>query len=610
MKLHLLLIPLCFSAHLSRAIPGCPANGSPRAPAFAGVQAQIGQRITVFAAYPAVGLRADQAFASLSQAKSPVIAAWIKNSQMAKATSKEIAAAWRIYYAKHFVLPQYPQSSSEINQEIETLIDGIFSAVLPAAKRTELEKIFLVTQKLALKRVETFALDESTKRAVIAKIGAIRLYWPKEFKTSKYKSYPLEAISWGVAYDPVNNEVNVGVDALKYADRQTLMAVFAHEIGHAFDPCRWSSFFGGANPFESVTRCLRTDRSVGALSRDDSTLDAMVKSGSVAKDLAVSLRANPTCNQMAYPPIGVQADQILESFADWFSAEVISLQKLDTMPRKDLCEANELNPGSAYPTNSERLARIYLAQPVIRAAAKLPADTTLAYCELGSAPVTTMGSLVKTKCDWCIETDNEFGNKVIRFATLPHTEMLKKLQHEGILVKTFTANRKFNPKTFHWGKLVPPKLKMNEIGKDPGLTGKTLCRGEIPAAAEGMTIAIADDAPKSTLIHEYLHTKQIANLPGWCAASKQAWQSGKMSTTDYANRLTAEWDVHKWLWLNKERLHLNVEDKVNIASNLIDRAKDYQQIDAAAANDFLRQHQVEAYLQKVIPEYMEYLKTL
>jgi len=146
------------------------------------------------------------------------------------------------------------------------------------------------------------------------------------------------------------------------------MAVFAHEVGHSFDPCRWSAFYEGVWPFEKVGQCLRSDKSVGAKARDDSKLEAFQKAGRISSELGAALKANPTCNKLVYPPAGIQADQLPETFADWFSAEVISRYKnLDVSKlRLDLCEGKNLVEGSSYPANGLRQGKIYYAHPVIR----------------------------------------------------------------------------------------------------------------------------------------------------------------------------------------------------------------------------------------------------
>ncbi|MBC7428247.1 MAG: hypothetical protein H7336_06520 [Bacteriovorax sp.] len=53
-------------------------------------------------------------------------------------------------------------------------------------------------------------------------------------------------------------------------------------------------------------------------------MDEFIKLGKLTPDLVNALKANSTCNKLVYPGKGIQADQLPESFADWFSAEVIS----------------------------------------------------------------------------------------------------------------------------------------------------------------------------------------------------------------------------------------------------------------------------------------------
>jgi hypothetical protein len=47
--------------------------------------------------------------------------------------------------------------------------------------------------------------------------------------------------------------------------------------------------------------------------------------------------------------------------------------------RTDLCEKRDLNSGSTYPTNDERLNHIYFANPKLRALRK-DLDTKITYC--------------------------------------------------------------------------------------------------------------------------------------------------------------------------------------------------------------------------------------
>lgn len=385
------LVAFCVTlaqAQQAAPAPSCPGGTITEALDFADIQASVETKMSEFAQSPEILSRAQKTFQILKGAENPIIKTWLESRSLQNADAETIAKAWASYYAKNFVLAKYP-SKDVPNEKVEALFDGIYAQHLPLKVQKRFERVFAETQKLALKRVEAFPIPAAEKIEISKKLSAIRLYWMKKFNESKYRAYPLEAISWSAAYDPVHNEINMGLEALKYFGDDTLRAVFAHEMGHAIDPCRWSAFFITPNPFDSVTTCLRKPESVGAKPRDDSSLASLVKKGVVSPDLAQSLAQNPTCNKAAYPPIGVQADQILESFADWFAAEVISLSASKKFPRADLCIEHPLNPGSSYPTNEARLNRIYLAHPTIRKNLKRETDTSLTYCSMKPAPSST-----------------------------------------------------------------------------------------------------------------------------------------------------------------------------------------------------------------------------
>jgi len=221
-------------------------------------------------------------------------------------------------------------------------------------------------------------------KVIIEKINSIKLYWPDHLKTARNNSIPLDLIDWGIAYDPLSNEINIGLNSLSYTNDETRIAVFAHEIGHSFDPCRWSAFYEGEWPFKKIGECLRSDKSADAKVRDDSKLEAFQKSGKISSELVKALKANPTCNKLAYPAQGIQADQLPETFADWFSAEVISrLKNLDVSHlRLDLCEEKTLVNGSSYPANHVRQENIYYAHPVIKNLLKDKSKSKGRYCSM------------------------------------------------------------------------------------------------------------------------------------------------------------------------------------------------------------------------------------
>lgn len=339
------------------------------AKAFADAKAKIDSRIAVFANRPAIATDADAMLSKLISANSPILRSWMKRRELEEAPEDKVVRTWRDYYARSMVLTRYPQPIEAVNVEMEKLVDGILQEVLTDAVVSRLQSAFREAKKLALAKIDSFAMSDAAKAAIRTRVRAIELHRPVRLKTANNSRVPLEIIDWSVAYDPAFNQINIGVNALAYESDETRKAVFLHEIGHSFDSCRWGAFFDealGPWPFAAVGECLRAPTSVYARKRDDTALQSLIKAGKVDLDVASSLLQNPTCNRSFYPPPGVQADQLPEAFADWFSAEALApvAASLDrTQLRRDLCEARDLNQGSSYPANRDRLLRIYRAHP-------------------------------------------------------------------------------------------------------------------------------------------------------------------------------------------------------------------------------------------------------
>ncbi len=337
------------------------------AESFAAVRTDIDQRLKKFSNVPEVATLADQMFEQLIKAKSPVLVSWMQTRGLNDKSEDEIIYAWREYFAKIFVIGQYPTKSPSLNARIEALVKNLREVHLGADVEKRVQTIFLKAQKLSLAKVQNFTLAEDARAQIEKKISSIKLYWAQDLRGSKFEKQPLEFVDWGVAYDPAANEINIGIQVLAYPSDENLLAVFAHEIGHAIDSCRWGAFFSGPWPFSLVGECLRSSESVGAKHRDDTKLDLFVARKKLTTEMADSLRANPTCNRTIYPPPDVQADQLPETFADWFSAEVMGEAGIDVRHlRADLCQNRNLNAGSAYVSNQFRLNKIYLSQPKLR----------------------------------------------------------------------------------------------------------------------------------------------------------------------------------------------------------------------------------------------------
>lgn len=348
------------------------------------LQENVTNRIRTFSGLKPIASQADAMLSKLLSAKSPVIMGWIEKRDLATKADDEIVREWREYYARNFILNRYPQADAPVNAAIETLFKDVNDAFATPAFRAKMSSLFEKSKEAALSVLAKQPLQDAQKKAIVARVGAVQLYWMKEFKSSKFKAQPLEFLDWGIAYDPVANEINMGVNALSYPNDETYLAVFAHELGHAFDSCRWGAFFEGAWPFQKVGECLRGKDSAGALKRDDSQLEVLQRQGKLSSDLAAGLRQNPTCNKAEYPPIGTQAEQLPESFADWFSAETMaSMESLNLLQmRLDLCVLRELVAGSSYAENRKRLDQIYFAHPKLRPGRSDLKSKPVVYCAI------------------------------------------------------------------------------------------------------------------------------------------------------------------------------------------------------------------------------------
>ena len=301
------------------------------------------------------------------QQKSPTITSWIKKRNLNPAKDDElIAKQWRLYFLTDFIFRAYPVNEQDIDLLIEKHFNHINEMVFTKQLVAKLEKLFTLAKDLSLKRINSYTIAPAIKKNIIDEIQKIQLYWMKDFKTSKFAKFPMEYIDWGIAFDPGTSEINMGLHSFNYPNDETIVAVFAHEIAHAFDPCRFQHMFKEDNPFTQIILCLRSSESVAAKTRDDSQMENLIKKGKLAKELADELIKHLICNKSNYPPIGFQKDQINEVFADWFSAEVISSSSLITKNlRADLCQENPLIDGSSYLGNMDRLNKIYLANPTI-----------------------------------------------------------------------------------------------------------------------------------------------------------------------------------------------------------------------------------------------------
>ena len=214
-------------------------------------------------------------------------------------------------------------------------------------------------------------------------------------------------------------------------------------------------------------------------------------------------------------------------------------------------------------------------------------------------------SIGASAADWRIENDHNAIAAVARLAKLNPRAQLKAVRAEGICVKVLDSGRKAPKGFFLWRDAERPIGKLSEVTAKGALMGKTLCKRELPIAESCTTVVMADDAPRVTLLHEYLHTKQIAKDKAWCEISKRLWtESG--AAADTRQLQDREWDVLTTLWENRRKLQLDPQDRVAVAGEILDMAP--QRKGDSSAQRFIQKQGVESELAKAADEYRKGLK--
>lgn len=330
-----------------------------------------------------LALKSDETLSLFVKAKSTVFMSWLKRNQLDPARDDEkIVKKWRRYYLETVLLRKYPLNNPHSNKVIEKGYDEIVSKSFPDKTQKRYEDIFSKVKKASRSYLKEKVKDANARKQILKKIKLTKLYFSPNLKVSKFKKNMHDFLNWSLSYDPVNNEINVGLDSLKIQSDENLFAILAHELAHAFDPCRWNAFYQGPYPFEEVINCLRGKDSASLKARDDSDLKRLIDEGSISKEVGLSLKQNPTCNRPFFPPPGKQKDQSLEGFADWYSADLLGFDQAFLGPkvRKEFCKNSNLSKGSSYLSNRDRLEKIYLAHPVLKRRFKVKSNVK--YCKI------------------------------------------------------------------------------------------------------------------------------------------------------------------------------------------------------------------------------------
>jgi hypothetical protein len=204
-----------------------------------------------------------------------------------------------------------------------------------------------------------------------------------------------------------------------------------------------------------------------------------------------------------------------------------------------------------------------------------------------------------------VRDDKAVREFVLALAKKSPKEQLKAVRAEGLCVKILTSGRKVPKGFFLWQDAEKPSGKLSDVTSRAALMGKTLCKGEHKVSEKCTTIALASDAPRVTLIHEYLHVQQIEKDGEWCELSKTLWKRrpNKGEERELQDR---EWDVLVALWKNRGDLNLDAQDRVTVAGEILEMAPQRKHDKSAAR--FVDDEKVQDELMSAAAEYQKGLK--
>lgn len=211
-----------------------------------------------------------------------------------------------------------------------------------------------------------------------------------------------------------------------------------------------------------------------------------------------------------------------------------------------------------------------------------------------------------SKCTWCISEELDSSNKAESFLDLSPQAQLAKVENEGIKVFILDSGRKSETPFFQWKSVRVDSGNLTDISKVEGSLGKTLCKGERPLAIKEFTIILSSDAPLSTLLHEYLHVKQIKKDSSWCLVSKRLWSMTIPLPEDIKIVRDHEWDVRKILWSVRNHKSFNVEDHIVIAEGMLKESEMRKNYDPEASL-YVKKEKVQEFLASQIIIFQQFL---
>jgi hypothetical protein len=145
-------------------------------------------------------------------------------------------------------------------------------------------------------------------------------------------------------------------------------------------------------------------------------------------------------------------------------------------------------------------------------------------------------------------------------------------------LELIASHRKAPQKFFEM--LGPAKRSLDQITDVEGLYGKAVC----PKKSERPKILIADDAPPSTLLHEYLHGLQIQARSRWCELDSRVLDSDEKRDRAILYH-SFEFEVLKTLWDLRGQLPLTIEDRLILVEGLTRENKLFMSMGIKALDD-------------------------
>jgi hypothetical protein len=207
-------------------------------------------------------------------------------------------------------------------------------------------------------------------------------------------------------------------------------------------------------------------------------------------------------------------------------------------------------------------------------------------------------------CDWCIRDNFKVKTAAEGLAKLTPAKQIEYVRSQGIEVLVLESGQKVPEGIFLWSKFADVKGPLSEVTSQKALMGKTLCQGEHPLSQKKTTIVLSDVAPRSTLVHEYLHTFQLENDKAWCPLSKALWTKTARSPEEERAGHDKEWDVLVLLWKIRSSLNYDLEDQITIAAEVLEQADKRKGWDSTAL-PWTVQEKIPDFLNTKIKEYKE-----